>query len=1040
MNPFKLDLEYDKVLANIVDGLIHSKHKHLFLKRLLSHLQAANLESDIAVIRMVLETLIPDEDTAIRTTINHIIHEILLSANPAYLDDIQTLWLFFNLFSKDPHALAIRAEYFSIFGHEDEFAHEITKHDPLLALDPFIYLISHSNSEYYLNINNLPTAIPYILDKFYKILTIIRQKGIIGKDSEFARLSGDIFKYVYRIKQPAMIEQKYNLLIEFYHFISSAVYEESKNISAKTLLRILNGFSSGLSEPFDLPDGFEKMKIHVGVQNTANILYPEQLQVRNVEQFRTIAQFADITELLINNMDNLNIIDILCIDYSGLAEIDWEGVVNRRGADRFRKDVEKNLEKAKISGNVSIKGIDTLMKYISNKSRIVIGSIAGMKLDSQEFTKEEIEKHFASAVEVFPLDFLLNGNFNCDYTPLLKKYPQGVIGTAKSGLLKRISSYDLILSLNTEYDTASESSILGPINLPYDELYGVFAKMIKNKKKFGCLVLTIFVYRLRNEALNQLLKLDDNLELAYDFIFNNLFFEDFLVFLIKSALSHKNIFKCRDRIAQHILSIISSMDIKYSYYMIGPYFDENKQFYCETVSIPVLDSNLQMFFNIYKDIHRTIQEEIIYQVVRVGLYKGLDVKDGFQELPNIQIGKNQFIVEHILKSIEPTQIELPPMSVLASNRKKTMDVLVRYYFVCCSDLLEFDPTYFSLEGLKNAVNMILNHQSENHPVVSEYFQTINLTSKSLPEFSTNALIRFIDRDVLLGSKTFRNDRLAIYSPLISLISSELAGFMANTYSMSKLETNADDFIIFEMMTSLIADTKHVYWLLLSSSLYLTRGIYISLFIEDALISILSNNSSLPSLSSYLSICSADESFKLSFTLPSLFCSLLSTSQPDPSLLSRALSEMIKQKLLGVHFSYTLSSKSHIIRASYQLDSITHVSRILVPLSYPFGNAKFEFDYVAEKAHKLYLKLNELLRRTSRFTDIISIWKVNLDERLAGHSECFICYFIQEPKFRTFADFACANCKNVFHKRCIYEWVRSSHNMRCPLCRIEMNLY
>lgn len=70
-------------------------------------------------------------------------------------------------------------------------------------------------------------------------------------------------------------------------------------------------------------------------------------------------------------------------------------------------------------------------------------------------------------------------------------------------------------------------------------------------------------------------------------------------------------------------------------------------------------------------------------------------------------------------------------------------------------------------------------------------------------------------------------------------------------------------------------------------------------------------------------------------------------------------------------------------------------------------------------------------------DGLATFRRNVVGALKGHVECAICYsFIAVD--RKMPDKKCTQCKNLFHRDCLFKWFNSANQNTCPLCRTRMD--
>lgn len=311
--------------------------------------------------------------------------------------------------------------------------------------------------------------------------------------------------------------------------------------------------------------------------------------------------------------------------------------------------------------------------------------------------------------------------------------------------------------------------------------------------------------------------------------------------------------------------------------------------------------------------------------------------------------------------------------------------------------------------------------------------------------TTLDFLYLIENDKILLQKNFRYERLAIYKPLILAISEEFSHSFLNLYSMTKLENSLENDDVFEMVFSAFKELKNSFWVILFSTMVKTNNLYMCFFIESMIAKYVDSSSNynflvqnqIASLDSYLEICTDEELSYFALSFPNLYSKhdVKRVLSIEDYLVSISTTKVDNGKL-----SYIKSQDFYKFKLAYRADSITHTATISIPINYPKGakpRIEFEKD---QKTVKFYHKLNELLSRTSKFIEIFFLWKIDIDNHLIGHSECLICYFIMDPKYKQLPNFTCKTCKNIFHDKCIYKWAGQSRKTSCPFCRSDLQLW
>lgn len=383
---------------------------------------------------------------------------------------------------------------------------------------------------------------------------------------------------------------------------------------------------------------------------------------------------------------------------------------------------------------------------------------------------------------------------------------------------------------------------------------------------------------------------------------------------------------------------------------------------------------------------------------------------------------------------------------------------------------------------KSNVNITLIN--ENQPqssfmaILNHVFECdINLIQNNIadPLFDEFEHIKTINDDDIFNSKDFRDLRYDIYKPLIDRLADIGSDKILNLYSFTKGDdSKKSDGVIFNFITSFLNPFINCYWLMLINSLKKLSNIQIVVFVEKYIMKLLDDNINvfegdltsmfqnvnisentginiLSLLQKYLSICTVNECTEFSLVFPNLFIKI-SKLEIDMArnldLIKNYVEEMTNVKVNNGKLSFSQTNEFYRLRLIYMVDAISHEANVYVPHDYPLSPAKIKCDEINYKkmpegnvgSKRFLLELQSALSRNSKFVEVLMMWKVEIDNHIAGFSECLICFFVLEPRARSLPEFKCPTCANNFHNSCIYKWTSNSEGNLCPFCRSKLPLW
>ncbi|EFC45004.1 zf-C3HC4 domain-containing protein [Naegleria gruberi] len=161
---------------------------------------------------------------------------------------------------------------------------------------------------------------------------------------------------------------------------------------------------------------------------------------------------------------------------------------------------------------------------------------------------------------------------------------------------------------------------------------------------------------------------------------------------------------------------------------------------------------------------------------------------------------------------------------------------------------------------------------------------------------------------------------------------------------------------------------------------------------------------------------------------------------SPAIIRDEISKIKKSDALSKSLGAKISMGNQII-AKYEQDEVVLKLTIKIPDLYPLKPLQIESNEHSavdeNKYRKWILKMTTMLfsQVTSNgVSDVLVLWKENLDKHFQGVEPCPICYSVVSGRDHQIPKVECKICHNKFHGACIYRWFSTSGNQTCPMCR------
>lgn len=1065
MNPFNSQTQYDGHLAEIITRINKSSALALkdALKELLEYLPNSSYRSDY---KIVLKTILPHLDSAEKATVNKIVYFLARKLGAGPLRSIQVQWLYSNIDSQDSCSRRLIGDYFDVSSVAGEFERFLKFDDYLKDLQCFKFLVEKSKEPHYFDISKLPLQTYLELDKIYEILAILKRrnplnfiKGNIKESGKLEMLSREAFDRIHGISNQLLISKKYRILLDIYNYFDEKVYQESAYLTPDLIKELVSR---------SIDNG------NIGVVGEGISI--ENLAIRSLSQFDVLVPYIKNKEKFI--LRNIN--DSMCI-FELMLKYKVSGHLILENANKFSSVAEQSIKRhyllrtcphhdnlSAYHGEHSEENATMLRdiySIFSGRYKIVVASLIGDLLSPDEFQVQDIDDVMEYSVQVFPREVFFSKSFTSSASHFFKKYPETLNELVKTGRLEEFLS---------RFSATKPEQIIRYIT-DIDILVKYLSGLTKDERLALCFLNTCpklkiaYLYYLRDEI--------EEFDVDYAVVFEHFFQVDFLRYLLQKNNNIANF-------VENCLLYITYLPFKNTVMYNGYNFDTEPEFYYN-LGLPERDSGLKALFSVLASVKLDLKAEFLLHIIEVALFYPFKFSDQLKshlKVPEereryrkmFDLREKSFMVDRLLLEGCESKVKL---ETLKANVKKAQDVILRNVVVPKCYLANLNPSFLSNKALEGVVHSICNDvskcsligtikfedRSDLKGIGMDSLQPLKLAlegtspdcaSIGIPSlvdaffkkseiFDLTNFTYLLENDEILRSLEFRSERLSIYEPYIKRIVERYSEIFSNMYSISKLE-NADDNAVFELIMQPLFHLKHSFWTILSRVLFATNNIYISFFIEKILIryvwedsdsNFLVRNSIVP-VKQYVSMCCSSELSMLAFALPNLYGRLNVKKALDFEDLVKS---SVDRKIDGGKVTYSSTGDSHRLRFLYRADSLVHEANITIPLNFPFKKARIDFDGSAKNI-KFYHKLNEILGRTSKFVEIFLLWKIDIDNHLLGYSECLICYFIMEPKYRTLPEFKCEVCGNCFHDKCIYKWASESKRAHCPFCRSELPLW
>ncbi|KMV66167.1 hypothetical protein M970_051100 [Encephalitozoon cuniculi EcunIII-L] len=1052
MNPFVEGLQFDSRLYEIVSkvGKRSEKTKLRGLLELKDVLDTVDVEANIDTLLEIVEDTIKSQNLQIKNLSIDVLYKLLSSVEDrSKFKKVLSAWLYG--FIENPEYVVSRkifAEFVDIGELEDEFVRMLDfKEDPVLGLVCLQLLVKKGRKDYsrmaaesieYLDLNS-----PRELREVYKLCKAL------------GRIEG-LYEKVIAVKGPKLANLKWRLLLDISDTVPECIRDDGKYLDGDILSRVVERLNVCDDIPVRSPDSLRV--VFSKVKNKEEYL-KEYLKNGSLEGL-CILEFLGDFQFLNENVDfdvvNRLVKNVINIHFQGdedisklVAKMDVKDSSRNMGhLDNGQED--NHFHKCSSigpDGNEDIlKALLSSLDGVQGKRKIIRGDILNVELNPQEFTREEVEEVFQHSVNVFPKEYMLNTSFTCDLLPLVLKYPEDV---EEEKIRKTVCKDSLKLFM----DACKDLDLLRSLVFSYDDRS--LMEIYLSSDTPPALDLD-FYYRLGD-------RVDRPRVIDYSRIL-----EEYLDSGFIRSMVEKNVIN-RDMLYNAVVLQLSSLEVPISTSYTNPFYDLDECFY-KNVGIreqsQVLLKLRDLYMKIYKgpgeafllllldamcdDEDESLDRELRSRGIEDGrnmLGKNvLQSKSTIDRWRGIYLGENHHFVEKVF-----SDLGLP--SRRCSDRKleqllerggpRAIDYVLRKHDVPPQFVASVDFSYLSNEALSRAVSTLELACRKGFPI-----NFVELPFEGCPEFPNadresaddnllmllaksnyrnlrsldmKGVVRMIERDHLLSRKEFYRKRHTIYLPLLRSIYGHIADSVLNMYSISRLDMNSVDSEVYVLLRGCFLGSTVLFWDLLLNSLLIVRNISINAFFEKMV-------GEKEEWRVFLQDAGLEQRSLFAFVFPNIFSSI---PKMEVSLDSFILKEA-SRTIADVTVKARKLTNGFDIGIAYTAGGTLFTALIAIPSGYPYKKPIFTSE-IGRKS-LLNLRINEMIKKCSKFMELVGLWKINIDEKISGHRECPICYFVIDMHDSSFPSSRCATCKNKFHTRCIVKWAATGARSNCPVCR------
>lgn len=1057
MNPFVEGSHFDPRLYGIVSRISKRSDRTKLegLRELSGVLGSVDVEANLDALLEVVEKTLRSQDMQIRNASADVLYGLLSSVpDRSRFRRALSIWLY-GFIESPGHGASrkIFAEFVSVEELEDELVAMLDfKEDPAVGLTCLLLLARKGKGK---------RSYAKVLADNVKYLSLSSAKElgeVYRVCMEVGKVEG-LYEKVVMAKGPSAMNAKWKLLLDVFDAVPECIASDGKYLDCEVLSRVVERLSCCDNVPVR---GVEALRVVFPKVRDRRRYLKEYLSHGSIGGL-CILEFVDDFRFLNENVSfetvNRLVANVLRIHCG--SESDVLKMVEGMGIGDGTRDVpasgsrekDRTVHRCSSSGcedrKEVFKTLLSSMDGLRGKEKIVRADVLGMSLDPNEFSREEIEEVLLHSVNVFPKEEMLGMAFEGNVLPLVLKYPADVgeerirRAVNKDNIhlfIPVCTDLELVRSLVFCHDDRSVLEIYlssdTPWELDLDFYYRLGDKIDKPRAVDG--------RRVVSEYLEG----------------------GFVKKLISEGVVERAVLY--DAAIGQLCSLCLPMNTSYT----DGFYDLDECFYRDVE--PRSSARMVLgLMDVYVEVYEGPSEAFLLLVLdamcgdedgaldcklrRRGVSGGkqaladevLSSKDVVEKWKGVCMGKNKHFVERVLCDLglpfercsNKTLEELLDM-----RGPRAVDYVIRKHNVPLQFVAFADFSYLSDEALSRAVGGLQSAFSNRFPAditglslegqghsldtgedaVDDnlLMSLVRSNFRCLETLDAKDVVRMIERDRLLSGKEFYRRRLAIYLPLLRSLYSHMADSMLNMYSISRLDVNSVDGEVYGLLRECLLGSEALFWDFLLNTMLIVRNTSVNAFVERMV-------REKEEWEGFVESADLEQRSLFAFVFPNIFCTLPRMEVSLDSLIEREASRAI----MDVAVKAQKLTNGFDVRIAYTAGGAPFTALVTIPSDYPYKKPTFSSD--VGKKSLLDLKINEMIKKSSKFMELVGMWKINIDEKMSGHKECPICYFIIDMHDSSFPTTQCSTCKNKFHPRCIVKWVASGTRSTCPICRRPM---